>query len=468
MFVVEQDCPAICGNPSLSQFVEECRSKGWGYKRIWRVARELGHDVGRDQFQIHCQHVERTVLTAIGDAEDRGEEVTVDWLERQGIDVPKEGDAVQFVAGTVAIEGPDGTSWIRVRPIQPPGETGERVEIRQAQPVEVVGRPSLTIHVPSNWLTYLCSPDAQIGYWVDHRGTWHSTHDERTFAIGHAIAWAVAEDEGLDGWLDVGDFEDLAGPSRHNPTAIDTQVEGLNRGLQRGAEELARRRAVVVQGGEVIILGGNHDLRLRSKAQQEMPYLVGLRRPGDPEDEHPILSVPYLVRARDNNVTWVPSFPNAYYKLNSNLCAFHSPAYGSKALDTARKIAAKVHMSVVHGHTHRRESLAENIETDKGVRTIEVWSDGTWARLDGSVPSTNSTSDEEGNRMLASNVPPNVGVLSENWGQGLSIIHIEKDGAQRFSVERVAIWDGWAQFRGVTFQADCDADGIPTSREVAA
>jgi len=458
VFVVEQDCP-ICQLPSLASFVEECREQGLGYKRIWRMSKEQGHEVGRDQFQTHCAHVERNVMSAVGEAEDEGVVVALQWLERQGIDVPKDGDAVQFVAGTVAVEGPDGTSWIRVKPAEAAVKAAERVEIRQAQPVEVIGRPTLSLYRPGKWLTYLCSPDAQIGYWVDHQGTWHATHDERSFAIGHAIAWAVAEDEGLDGWLDVGDFEDLAGASRYNPTAMDIQVEGLNKGLQRGSEELARRRAVVGESGDLIVLGGNHDLRLRRKAQQEMPFLVGLRRPGDPEDEYPVLSVPYLLRARDHGVTWVPSYPNAYYKLSSNLAAFHAPAYGTKALDTARKIAAKVHLSVIHGHTHRREAIAENIETDRGVRTLEIWSDGTWARLDGSVPSTKSTDDEYGDRMMASTASGPVGVLSENWGAGLSIVHFERTGRERFSVERVAIWGDWAQFRGVTFQADCDADG---------
>lgn len=469
MFVVEQDCPEICGNPALSRFVEECREQGWGYKRIWRMAKENGHDVGRDQFQMHCQHVERNVLSAIGDAEDRGEEVSLDWLARQGIDVPKDGDAVEFVAGTVAVEGPDGTSWIRVKPVAPAAEAVRRVEIRQAQPVEVVGdqRSGLTIHVPGDWRTWMVSPDPQVGYWLDSFGVWHTLHDERCFDLGHAVALGLAETEGLDGWLDVGDFGDIAAASRHNPTTIDLQTEGLNKTWERGSRELARRRWVVGPHGSVVVLGGNHDLRLRSKAQKEMPWLVGMKRAGD-DEEFPVLSVPYLMRAKDYGVEWVPSFQNTYYKLNSNLCAFHSPAYGSKALDTARKIAAKVHMSVVHGHTHRREALAENIETKHGVRTMEIWSDGTWARIDGSVPAHAGTEDEYGNRMLASATPANVGVLSENWGQGFSIVHVEQGGAQRFAVERVAIWDGWCQFRGITFEAACDRDGNVTATEEAA
>jgi hypothetical protein len=301
------------------------------------------------------------------------------------------------------------------------------------------------------------SPDAQIGYWVDSDEVWHTTHDESAFSLGHQVAWSVAQDDGLQGWADVGDFLDLAAPSRHNPTSIDLRVDSLNRALQRGYEEMARRRALVGDG-ELILTGGNHDLRVSKATTQNMPYLVGLRRAGDPE-EMPVLSLPFLLRLDELDVDFAQSFPYGYRRLNSNLFICHSPAYGSKALETARKISQKIHASVIFGHTHRREALAENIETDKGVRTLEVWSDGTWARTDGSLPSGNNVYDEKGNRLL---VPKDVGKwgqLSENMHQGVSVVHLETSGRERFSVERVAFWNGFAQWRGVSLYANCDADG---------
>jgi 3',5'-cyclic AMP phosphodiesterase CpdA len=297
---------------------------------------------------------------------------------------------------------------------------------------------------------------------VDSNNVWHTIHDERCFSLGHQIAQHVAETEGLHGWLDVGDLADLAAPSRHNPTAIDIRVEGLNKTWQRLSEEFALRRFVVGEKGELVVLSGNHDLRLSSSAAQKEPWLVGMRRADSVGDEHPVLSVPYLSRAQDYGVEWVPSFPSGYRKLNSNLVAFHSPSYGSKALETARKIAAKVHMSVYHGHTHRREALAENIETDRGARTLEIWSDGTWARIDGSLPGASSTRDEYGNRLMAGRlVNEKWGVLTPSMHQGLSIIHVEVGGRERFSAERIAFWDGWAQFRGKEFASAVDAEGNP-------
>ena len=121
---------------------------------------------------------------------------------------------------------------------------------------------------------------------------------------------------------------------------------------------------------------------------------------------------------------------------------------------------------MVHGHTHRREALAENIETVKGARTLEIWSDGTWARVDGSLPASNNAHDEYMNRIIPAMLPNNQGVLGPNMHQGMSVLHVEIGARERFSVERIAFWDGFAQFRGQTFQASCDVEGvlIPSTR----
>lgn len=454
--IFEPDC-TLCGSgdAELLQQIADLRSKGWGSRGIWQATEGVA---GRLQIEQHVRHVPRGVATAIGDAVDEGQPVAEDWLARQGIEAPKAGDGVTIVAGTVEVSHDGRRSWLRVRPEVDEIEA-ERIEIRQAQPVEVVGDRSSFFATQGNWQTWIASPDAQIGYWVDARGGWHTTHDERAFDLGHLIARAVAQSDGLHGWIDPGDFADLAAPSRFNAPPLDTHVEGLNRTWQRCSEEFARRRYAVGPDGELVLLEGNHDLRLKKKAAQEMPYLVGMRRAGDPEDEHPVLSVPYLTRARDYGVEWVPGFSATYRLLNSNLAVFHAPFYGSKALDTARKIAARVHCSVYHGHTHRREALAENIETSRGSRTMEVWSDGTWGRIDGALPSQLNAYDDSLTRMVSGSRPDMVGQLSENMHQGMSVIHVEVGGRERFSVERVAFWDGWAQFRGQVFEATCDQDG---------
>lgn len=432
--------------PQVYELIKELRQDGAGYKRIWRSLKEKGYPYGRDHVQEYIAS-NADVMSAIGKIDDEAQEVSEDWFAKRKIELPP-----GFIAGTIEEAGPNGEKhWLRVKPVG-----SERVEIRQAQPVVINKVVSPKFNQISQWQTWLATPDAQIGYWIDLDGNFHSTHDERCFDLSFQVGSALD----LYGWLDVGDFGDLQAPSRHNPTTIDTSVPALNRTLQRGCEEFARRRSLVTD--EVVVLYGNHDIRLRTKASQEMPFLVGLRRPG--EDDYPVLSLPYLMRAKDYGVEWVPSFPTGYRMLNTNLVASHCLAYGSKALDSARKISAKIHASVIFGHTHRRESLAENIETTKGNRTMEVWSDGTFARIDGSLPSERNTFNDSGDRLMAGQLPnPKWGMLSENMHQGFSILHVETGGAERFSVERVAIWDGFCQVRGQSFYATCDSDGNPLS-----
>lgn len=447
----------LCNGPEqVHSIIEALREDGAGYKRVWRALQEAGFDYPRARVQQHIAEQMRSVMSAIGDIEDKAQEVPEDWFAQRGIELPP-----GFVAATIEERGPNGEKhWLRAKP--PTTEAPEdRIEIRQAEPITIELPPIETFSFFSrgNWQTWMSSPDAQIGYWVDFDGNFHSTHDERCFNVAFQVGSAVVQDEGLHGWIDVGDFADLQAPSRHNPTRIDLSVHCLNRTFERGAEEFARRRYLVGEEGELVVLFGNHDIRFTKKNSQEQPYLVGLRRAGEEED-YPVLTLPYLTRSKDYGVEWVPSFPEGYRKLNSNLLAFHSPRYGSKALDTARKIAARVHASVVFGHTHRRESLAENIETTKGNRTMEVWSDGTFARIDGSLPSERNTYDEQGDRLTVDTLPnPKWGLLSENMHQGFSIIHVEVGGHERFSVERIAIWDGWAQARGQEFVATCDVEG---------
>ena len=119
-------CP-VCqsGNDALEALVSKLRGEGRGYKYTWGVAVEQGFTVTRDQMQEHCAHVERTVMSAHADAEDRGEEKTLEWYKRHGIDELPPG----FVAGTIAISNGTHTSWFRTKAEQ---AQADRVEVRQA------------------------------------------------------------------------------------------------------------------------------------------------------------------------------------------------------------------------------------------------------------------------------------------------------------------------------------------------
>jgi hypothetical protein len=456
----------LCTDPALRKFVSELRGQGHGYKYIWRVLNEdAGCTIGHHKVQAHCAHVEAEAvgghfdgdengMRAIGQIEDEAKEVTLDWFEKNGIEIPP-----GFVAGTIEVKVGDKRHWLRVKPLTPPSD---RIEVRQAEPIIVQGpRPSPMLFVPGNWRLYAVLPDGQIGYWMDSRGRLRPTHDERSFDLGHQIISWMADQEPIYGIADCGDFLDLSAAGRWDPTFIDTNVQAINHSFQRAAQELAWRRWIVGDDGRVIVLSGNHDLRLQTFANKAGAWLVGLQRPGE-EDDWPIFSVPYLVRSKEYGVEWVENFPGSYYKLNDNLVVMHSPRLASKPLDTARQIATTIHASVVHGHSHRSERASFNLETtEKGVRTFTVWSSGCWARIDGGLPSGRNSRTSFGDRIVATDGSSQVGTLSENFHQGFDFVWVEQGGRQRWSAEHVDFWGPWAQFRGREFHAVVNVEGDP-------
>lgn len=447
----------ICDDPQILAIFNDLHAAGWGRDRIWVAVREYG--VGKHTVAKHKGHTFTNVMSSIERAIDSAEvEVSEDYWDAHGIAKPPPG--TKWVAATVVDKGPSGASWMRIRPIEE--ETEEtRVEIRQAQPVTVEGkRPSLTLLTKGDWRLWAIVPDGQEGYWVDNEGTLRPTHDERAFDLGHQIISWMANREPLYGIGDCGDFLDLSAPSRWDPAVGDSSVRVINATLQRASEELAWRRWVVGDEGRVVVLSGNHDDRLRQFLTKSAGWLVGLRRPGDEEDEWPVLSVPYLVRAKDYGVTWVENFPGSYFKLNDNLVVMHSPALSSRPLDTAKRIANTIHASVIHGHSHRAERASFNLETtDKGVRTFTVWSSGCWARIDGALPSGKNSYNSYGDRIVANSLGSEVGYLSENMHQGFDFVWVEQGGSQRWSAEHIEFWGSWAQFRGHEFYASVDIEG---------
>lgn len=380
---------------------------------------------------------------------------------------------------TAYTEPSSGGSW-HVVVISVPVKPSERAEVRQAKPV-VVRMPKpprpLTVIKRRSWQTWMVSPDEQIGYSRAERGGFlhelpngerirvHTTHDERWFALGHQIAAAVSADGGLHGWASPGDLADAAAFSRWDPATGDTDAEVVNLGLDRTHREMAARRQVVGPDGELLVAGSNHDERFEKFAasvQKHGGRLVGLRRPGDPDDEHPMMTLPYMIRAHELGVEWVYGYPSVYRMLNRNMAILHCAQYGSKPLATARAHASKLRCNVVFGHTHRAEETSELVlDADRRAVRVDAWTDGTWGRSDGALPAGTNGHSGSRKRLAPDDLDPAHRMLPTNAHAGCSIVHVEVDGDERVEVERVRFrQDGTAFWRGVEFRAGCDPDGV--------
>lgn len=317
--------------------------------------------------------------------------------------------------------------------------------------------------VSSDWQQWILTPDPQIGYHRDRNGEYHTIHDERAFDVAHQAACMLRDDGGLHGWADAGDFLDYSQLSRFDSSQAHIGADLMNLAHARGDRELGERRAVVGPDGPVIIAGANHDRWAAWLKRIKAQNLQQMERPRH-EERYPPFSAPWWVNAEEHGVHWGVGYPNSYYALNSNLVVMHAPVMASQAAGTARKIAERVHASVYFGHIHRRERIAVNThDPEKGTRTFEVWSDGCLARTDGAVPGSGGE-DNFGEPVLATaGVSEGEGSIGPNWHQGFTIARVERGGRERFEINQVSIWDGWAALGGQEITARCDADGSPLS-----
>lgn len=108
-------------------------------------------------------------------------------------------------------------------------------------------------------------------------------------------------------------------------------------------------------------------------------------------------------------------------------------------------------------NTHREESIAVTLWTDRGPRTYYVGSPGTFSRTDLAVPSTRSKPTTRG--------VPAIGEGTEDWQQGFYVVLYDVESPHHFEIEHIRIWNAVAEepsvayWRGRRYLSTCDADG---------
>jgi hypothetical protein len=314
----------------------------------------------------------------------------------------------------------------------------------------------------STWEAGVFYPDPQIGYWFDEAGVIHTIHDERCFDIRNQILLDLRAEYGriakVVGAGDTGDFSHWS--------SFQTVPAYLERTLQPALDritlEWAQLRAICPDDDELIwILDGNHDGQrlLKTLLAKGLQSLVGVRQGGVDIADHPVLSIQHLTRTDDYGIRYVEPFPSATVEFNESLGCAHGPAYSSAKLGTATKVLAQARRSMLHGHTHREESIAVTLWTDKGPRTYYVGSPGTFSRTDLAVPSVKSKPTSRG--------VPAVGQGTEDWQQGFYVVLYDTEAPHHFQIEQVRIWNAVgeepsvAYWRGRRYVSSCDADGNP-------
>ena len=142
----------------------------------------------------------------------------------------------------------------------------------------------------------------------------------------------------------LGDFADCYAVSLHSklPSHLQMTPRKFTDELSEAYYHLKQLRDTF-PGAEIIYLEGNHEARMQKyiikNCETIAPY---------------IKTLPEILHLDSMNIRWVPYGRHQLYPvLNSNLYARHAPWDGGK--HTARGSVDKGHISLLFGHTHRKQ-----------------------------------------------------------------------------------------------------------------
>lgn len=289
-------------------------------------------------------------------------------------------------------------------------------------------------------------PDMQIGAYSGSEGLLEPTQDERALDVAFQVMLEMENIHGIDLMVNLGDNLDFPAFSSHRTPPGYTTNQSTQYAIDRYATILATERKISPKA-TIVDLPSNHVIRLINTLIDKIPALVGIRRAFG---ETPILSVPYLCRYEEYDITMPPGgYPDGKYWASDNLLFVHGDRTSSTPGATARKYL-KDGVSVIYGHHHHEEMLRNVSEQNGKVKISFAGSPGCLARVDGSIPSAKTGSDDHGK--LA-------GVSREPWNQGIWFIWYDPKGEQDPVLEICSIEDGRTIFRGKEYTTTVDRYG---------
>ena len=282
--------------------------------------------------------------------------------------------------------------------------------------------------------TVLFVPDLQAGFFILESGEQVPMHDPRCLDLFIQVAAKTRPDRVVY----LGDNLDLAEWSLKFARA-PTMAGSLSKTLEVLYRFHAMMRAVTGDDCRHDYLEGNHEKRLPLFVAANAEAAFGVKRPGD---DWPVLSVPYLLRLEELDVTWHGGYPQGTVWLRDDIRAVHG-----KRLSAERASKDPIIVSQFQGHTHRLGVKSRTHTGHRGapIHTLHVEC-GTGARIDGAVPSFGSATDDKG--------APVIGNESEDWQQGCVLATFDPESIGVPSVELVPIVDGSCLLRGELLKAE--------------
>lgn len=289
----------------------------------------------------------------------------------------------------------------------------EQIFVQQAKPTII--RPTKTKpRKPTKERQALIVTDAQVWMGRSHED-FYPFHDRSALSVVQQIA----RQEQPDQIVIVGDFADFPSMSRfrQEPSFENTLTESLN----EMHLILAQLRANVPDA-KIVMLEGNHELRLRRYIYDQARALYNLKVNGES-----ILDLKNLLRLGELDIEYIDGYPNGRYWLNDRLKVVHGETVKQLG-KTVTNLIRNDDTSSITGHIHRFEMAQRTIPGRHAGRVITAASFGTLSRIDGAVPSYHSSTD--------SSARPTLHI--EQWQQGAGWVSYE-EGDRPFDIQPITI-----------------------------
>lgn len=392
--------------------------------------------------KVNSSRVAELLAKEIKEADDKGirgknVQAIAELFEKRGIDPAEVGDLKRVSFYQTVVKSEEGEPQVvDLTAVQfvPSWDSGPKWPVIVPGPSYTIPKATTKVRKGTGFRTAVIVPDIQIGFYRGVEGNLEPTHDEAAISVALAMIADIDPDEVVL----VGDNLDL--PEMGKYLCYPTYQQTTQASIDRAALLCAQLRKVAPDA-VITWLAGNHEERMPKYLATNAMAAYGLKRANQPES-WPVLSVPFLVRMDEYNITYKPGYPAADYWLNEKLRIIHGDRVKSGG-STAHVYLNQEKTSVIYGHIHRIETAFKTREDYDGPRTIMAASPGCLARIDGAIPSTRGGVDLDGRPLTR----------HENWQQGLGVVTYEKEGEAKFTYECIPIYGGWAMRQGKEYAA---------------
>ena len=301
--------------------------------------------------------------------------------------------------------------------------------VQAAKPINAKPRPKPTTTTGEQ--TVIIAPDPQIGCRRYEDGTLDWFQDDRAIDL-HLQIIRDAKPTRIVNLGDTCDFPEWSSKFLVSPEFVLTTQPTLDRTHRHLAEQLTEAPA----GCEADMMEGNHDNRLPIAITRNAMAALRLRAANMP-DSWPVLSLQGLLRLDELGITYHDGYPAARVKLaaGAGMMSALYAIHGERL--TVSAVAKNERQSFVQGHIHRIQDHYETYEVDGQPVVVNVWSPGTLAKIDGTIPSTKGGQTIKGRPVQR----------WENWTQGVGVVTVMPDG--QWSKEIVPIMNDGKTCRAI-------------------